>query len=173
MGKSDNKSQVLGDDPLAWLSAGSDTAKKSGKKSDKKKSVTKKTAVKKTSAKTKTKTKTKASKQAEPDKQVEADKPKSNQGKKLNQLVLESSMVINKAGDFYESLKKLDTSGQAIEIDASKVEIIDSAILQLLFAFALSLKEKNIKLSWKEPTENLLNKASILGLTEKLELSSS
>ena len=64
---------------------------------------------------------------------------------------------------------KID-SQNAVEIDASKVEIIDTAILQLLFSFVLSLKEKNVKLSWYKPTEGLLNKASILGLTEQLGL---
>jgi len=152
VGKSDNKSRSLGDDPLAWLNAGT------GSDKEKKKQVSDKKVAKKTKPKN-TKPKKKKVKQAD-----------SEPGKTLNRLELESSIVINQAGDMFESLKQLAASGQDIEIDASKVEIIDTAILQLFFAFALGLKEKNIKLSWHEPTDNLLNKASILGLTEQLGL---
>ena len=156
MGKNNDKSKALGDDPLAWLNAGADVSKKTAKK----KTASKK---KKTSKKPVAKTKPKsADKTAKP----ETD----DAGKSSNRIELESSLVINKASKIFESLKKLDASGKTIEIDASKVEIIDSAILQLLFAFVLSLKEKNIKWSWYKPTESLLNKASILGLTERLGL---
>lgn len=158
MGKRDNKHRALGDDPLAWLSAGTDSAKKPGKK--------------------KTSSKSKGSKKAEPEKQVRAEKPMPDEVKSetkpdsrsSNRLVLESSLVINNASEFYESLKEFAAGEQTIEIDASKVEIIDSAILQLLFAFVLDLREKDIPVSWHKPTENLLNKASILGLTEKIGL---
>ena len=152
MGKSDNKSRSLGDDPLAWLNA------ESGVDKDKKKRVSNKKVAKKAAPK-KTRPKKKKVKQLE-----------SEPSKTLNRLELESSIVINNAGDMFESLKQLAASGQDIEIDASKVEIIDTAMLQLFFAFVLDLKEKNIKLSWHEPTDNLLNKASILGLTEQLGL---
>lgn len=158
MGKRDNKHRALGDDPLAWLGVGTGAAKKPGKK--------------------KTSSKSKGSKKAEPEKQVRVENSVPDEVKSeakpasrpSNRLVLESSLVINNASDFYESLKELAAGEQTIEIDASKVEIIDSAILQLLFAFVLDLKEKDIPVSWHKPTENLLNKASILGLTEKIGL---
>ena len=161
MGKSDKKNQVLGDDPLAWLNAGADTDKK---------------AVKKKAAPKKKATRKSKPGKAKPKNDGEAKKP--NKEKKVeaktddgtNRLVLESSLVINKASEFYESLKKMAASGQDVEIDASKVEVIDSAILQLLFAFVLSLKESGNNFSWHKPTESLLNKASILGLTEQLGL---
>lgn len=155
MGKSDDKSQVLGDDPLAWLNAGADADKKAAKK----KISTKKKQAKNTKPAT-----------AKPRKKPKVKKSEAAVAKAPSRLELESSLVINKASDIFETLKKLDASGQTVEIDASKVEIIDSAILQLLFAFALSLKEKDVKLSWYKPTESLLNKASILGLTEQLGL---
>ncbi|MDH3342089.1 MAG: STAS domain-containing protein [Gammaproteobacteria bacterium] len=155
VGKSDDKSQVLGDDPLAWLNAGGDSAKK--------------TAEKKVSNKKK-KVKKAASKKAKPKNDTKPKEPKVEAVSSSNRLELESSLVINKASDIFESLKQLDTTGSAIEIDASKVEIIDSAILQLLFSFVLSLKEKGVKLVWHKPTESLLNKASILGLTDQLGL---
>ena len=159
MGKSKDKSTALGDDPLAWLNAGSD----SGKKTEKKKVVSEKKADQKPKQKKVSAKKAVAEKAAE---ETVSSQDKAD----LNRLELESSLVINKASDFYQSLKKLLAGGQSIEIDASKVEIIDSAIMQLLFAFVLKLKEMDISYSWHKPSENLLNKASTLGLTEKLGL---
>lgn len=152
MGKRDNKHRALGDDPLAWLSAGTSEAKKPGKKQ--------------------ASSKKKPKKKSTPEKSGDKASPVSAEAKTKasNRLVLESSLVINNASVFYESLKKLAADEQTIEIDASKVEIIDSAILQLLFAFVLDLSEKHISLSWHKPSENLLHKASILGLTENLGL---
>ena len=167
MGKGDKKNQVLGDDPLAWLNADTAVDKKISKKKAVKKTAKKakpenNKSEKGKSAKTKPVVKNKAKKKSA------TKKPENKTAKKSNRLQLESSVVINKASDLYEALKKLSTSGQDIEIDVSKVEIVDSAILQLLLSFVLSLKEKNIKLTWYKPTEGLLNKASVLGLTEQL-----
>ena len=163
MGNSKDKSTALGDDPLAWLNAGSDSDKKAEKKTEKKTVVSEKKADQKTVQKKATAKKAGKEKKADNTAATKAEV-------ELNRLVLESSMVINKAGDFYQSLKKSLTGGKSIEIDASQVEIIDSAIMQLLFAFVLQLKEKDISYSWHKPSDNLLNKASILGLTEKLGL---
>lgn len=170
MAKKTSKSQVLGDDPLAWLNAGDSSPKKTEKKSKKtKKEKPKKTAKKKPGTKKSTPAKSKpVKKQAReksPEKIVDADAANTK-----NRLVLDSSVVINKAGDLFKSLEQLDTSSKEVEIDASKIEIIDSAILQLLLSYSLSLKEKNIKLIWHKPTDGLLNKASVLGLTELLGL---
>ncbi len=159
MGKSDNKSQVLGDDPLAWLNAGSSTDKKTDKKKASKKKVAKKAKPGKAS-----------SKKDAPKKETKAKKLKADLDNVSDQFVLESSLVINKASDVYETLKKFSENKQSVEIDASKVENIDSAILQLLVAFSLDLKKNDIKLSWHEPTEGLKEKATILGLTESLGL---
>lgn len=152
MGKRDSKHRALGDDPLAWLSAGTAEAKKPGEKQ--------------------ASSKKKPKKKSTPEKSGDKASPVSAEAKiaASNRLVLESSLVINNASEFYESLKELAVGEQTIEIDASKVEIIDSAILQLLFAFMLDLSEKDIPLSWHKPSENLLHKASILGLTENLGL---
>lgn len=164
--KSDNKSQVLGDDPLAWLNAG----KASGKKVVKKKSVTKKKAASKKKGISKAKTENDKSKKETKTKSIESAKVGTAAVKKTSRLELESSLVINKANDFHETLKKLSANGQDVEIDASKVEIIDSAILQLILSFIISLKNKGLKSSWHKPTENLLDKASVLGLTDDLGL---
>ena len=153
MAKSDNKSQALGDDPLAWLSSGNEPAKK---KPAVKKKADNRVKPKKTLPK---KVKTK-----------EQKKPKVETKPISKMLVLESSMVINKAADFHKLLKEYVADGQVVEIDASKVEIIDTAMLQLLFSFASNLEKNGLEISWHKPTEILLNKASVLGLSEHLGL---
>lgn len=168
MGKSDNKTRALGDDPLAWLNADADANKKQGKKklSPNTKKSQKTKPVKNESEKA---TPKKVNpKKSSPKKKNKAAKTIANTDSSAKKFVLESSLIINNASDIYESLKKLAASGQDIEIDASKVEIIDSAILQLFFSFVLNLKEKNIKLSWYKPTEVVLDKASTLGLSKQL-----
>ena len=158
MGKSDNKSRVLGDDPLAWLNA--DVNKKASKKklSPKKKKVQK------------VKTEKVKAEKVKAEKKSKKTKSEVDTGDSINRLVLESSLIINNANDVYEALKKLEGAGQEIEIDASKIENIDSAILQLLYAFVLKIKASDMKLSWYKPTEVLLNKASTLGLLKQLGL---
>lgn len=183
MGKSDNKSRALGDDPLAWLNADADASKNTSKKKAVKKKPSpktkkpqktkpeknkpEKTDPKKVSPK-KSITKKSSPKKASIDKKNKTAKATANTGSSTKKFVLESSLIINNASDIYESLKKLVTSGQDIEIDASKVEAIDSAILQLFYSFVLNLKGKNIKLSWYKPTKVVLDKASTLGLSKQL-----
>ena len=173
MSKSDDKSRALGDDPLAWLSAGTSAAKQPENKAGKKEPGAKNKSGKKAKSKKKNKIEQPALKveqvQDEPP-SVNLDPPKVEAEKKSNRLVLESSLVINKASDIYESLKNISISSDAVEIDASNVEVVDSASLQLLFAFVLNLKERGISWSWYKPSEGMLNKASILGLTEQLGL---
>lgn len=176
MSKSDDKTRVLGDDPLAWLSAGTNIEKKSDKKSDKKRAAAKNKAGKIAKPGSIGKTaqaKVVADAPAVVVEQPEAaavEQPKAGAEEKQSRLVLESSLVINKASEVYDALKKLSASGDAVEIDASKVETIDSAILQLLLAFVLSLKDRRINLSWHKPSEGMLYKASVLGLTGPLGL---
>lgn len=163
VGKSDNKSRSLGDDPLAWLNADADASKKTSKTKPGQKTKKNKKTQKTGSEKSKPK-------KIKSEKKNKTAKTVTNEASSTNQFVLESSLIINNASDVYESLKKLVVNGQAVEIDASKVEVIDSAILQLFLSFVLKLKENDVKISWYKPTEGLLNKASILGLTEQLGL---
>jgi len=119
MVKRKTKSSALGDDPLAWI-AGDDEAKENAvKKARNNKSKSKKTKKKKAKVKTNQKNKTQKRK-------VKADK---------TNLVLDSIITINDAQTMYTQLNSLLELKQDITIDASAVEMLDTAILQLLLAF--------------------------------------
>ena len=110
MGKSDNKSRALGDDPLAWLNAEADANKKTSKKklSPKTKKPQKTKPEKNKSEKASPKkaiTKKSSPKKAGSEKKNKTAKATANTGSSTKQFVLESSLIINNASDIYESLK--------------------------------------------------------------------
>ncbi|MCH8162531.1 MAG: STAS domain-containing protein, partial [Proteobacteria bacterium] len=119
MAKRKTKSSALGDDPLAWI-AGADEAKENAvKKTKSKKAKSKKAKSKKTKVKTNRKSKVREEK-------IKTDKTR---------LILDSIITINDAQTMYTQLRSLLESKQDITIDASAVEMLDTAILQLLLAF--------------------------------------
>jgi len=149
MVKRKTKSSALGDDPLAWI-AGDDEAK--GKAI--KKAKNKKTKRMKAKAKTNQKNKTQKRK-------VKADKTR---------LVLDSIITINDAQTMYTHLNSLLELKQDITIDASAVEMLDTAILQLLLAFVNKIKAQNRQVVWTKPSEEMVNRATTLNLQVGLGL---
>jgi len=149
MVKRKTKPSALGDDPLAWI-AGDDEAK--GKAI--KKTKNKKTKRKKAKAKTNQKNKTQKRK-------VKADK---------TNLVLDSIITINDAQTMYTQLNSLLELKQDITIDASEVEMLDTAILQLLLAFVNKIKAQNRQVVWIKPSEEMINRAIMLNLNAGLGL---
>ncbi len=87
-----------------------------------------------------------------------------------SKITLDATLNIQTVGNLYDQfLKMLDTQN-IIEIDASFVESIDTATLQLITVF----KQEGIKLQ-KEisidfPSDKFVEAAEILGLTELLEV---
>ena len=106
-----------------------------------------------------------------------ADKPAENnatpsqvqeQGQPEEKLLkLRSVMVINDANTLHAGLLKFVESNSDIVIDASSVEMIDTAILQLLLGFVEQIKSNNRVIKWKEPSAEFCNRASILGLSNE------
>ena len=137
-------------------------------KSSIKKSVTKKRVVKKKSIR-----KSSANKSAAKEKSVrKSQKPV---GRKPvvagNKIILKAVLVINDAKSLYAELgKKLETK-KDISIDASAVEMVDTAILQLLLAFTRKSQLQNIAVKWVKPSQEFLNRSEALNLTRLLGLS--
>lgn len=63
------------------------------------------------------------------------------------------------------------TDGDTLNLEASKVEAIDTSGLQLLLALIKQALADNKTIQWVTPSEQLTTSASKLGLTEKLMLS--
>ena len=81
-------------------------------------------------------------------------------------LTLDSVAVINNAKALYEELGKVTNTD--INIDASAVEMIDTAILQLLYAFVIKVTSNNHKINWINPSDEFISRASLLGLSRNM-----
>jgi len=103
-------------------------------------------------------------------KKIRARKPPEKKtGNKSGQLLkLDSVLVINDAREIYAKLDTLIQSNQNILIDASSVEVIDTAVLQLLVAFIKKTRLQNTETNWENPSDEFVSRAEKLGLVESL-----
>lgn len=81
-------------------------------------------------------------------------------------LTLDSVAVINNAKVLYEELGKLTNTD--VNIDASAVEMIDTAILQLLYAFVTKVTSNNHKINWINPSDEFISRARLIGLSRNM-----
>lgn len=85
-------------------------------------------------------------------------------------LILDPVVVINNARTLHQTLADIDGDAD-VTIDASAVEMIDTAVLQLLFAFVNKVQAGDHKISWKSPSEEFVSRADLLGLSRHLGIS--
>lgn len=83
-------------------------------------------------------------------------------------LILDSVLVINDAKSQMQKINQLVETNDDISIDASAVEMIDTAILQLLLAATIKIRSSNHKINWINPSDKFISNASLLGLTDSL-----
>lgn len=84
-------------------------------------------------------------------------------------ITLDSILVIEDAMQLHQQLVGLVEKKTEITINAKAVNMIDTAILQLFTSFVMTLKKQNIKVTWKDPSEELVNRATLLNLEKQLE----
>ncbi len=150
--KSKKKKQVMGDDPLMWMKyetseAGTPVSEarqpsKVSKQKERKKPYSKYTE--------------KASSEVSSESRIE------------KHIVLDPILSIDNANKLYDQFDSVVQRKQNIIIDASAVEMIDTAMLQLLIAFVRKLKNEGVKISWNKPSDELLSRAVLLNLEEYL-----
>ena len=144
------------------------------KKQPRKKTSTKKvvkTAVKKTSktpVSGKVSRKTSGKKVTKKNSKKTSKKSSASNGER--KYVLDSVLVINNAHTMHGQFMALINAKRNVVIDASSVEMVDTSILQLLLAFVIKLHAEDLKVTWMNPSNELLNRAEILDLSEKLGL---
>ena len=85
-------------------------------------------------------------------------------------LTLDSVVVINDARSLYQTLAEIENDSD-VTIDASAVEMIDTAVLQLLFAFTRKVQAGDHQISWKNPSDEFVFRADLLGLSHHLGIS--
>ena len=67
-------------------------------------------------------------------------------------------------------MEDLLQTGNDVEVDVSQIDQIDTSVLQLLLSFHQSLSQDGRSLSWKNPSEQTLASAKLLGLDAPLGL---
>lgn len=98
---------------------------------------------------------------------IKKEKPiKSNQ----QTLKLDPVLVINNAKALSVDLEKLINSNEDINIDASAVEMVDTAILQLLLTMVIKIKSSKHQVHWLNPSAAFISNSSLLGMSARLGL---
>lgn len=94
-----------------------------------------------------------------------AESNESNNGQLT--LMLDTVLVINNASSMHAKMSSfLKKSNDKILIDASMVEMIDTAMIQLLLSLVIGLKSKNVEIIWRSPSSEFVNRVRSLGLAE-------
>lgn len=142
----------------------------SKKRKQEKDTAEKKISVKKSVEKNKKVSKPKQVNRSKIKKPKQAGSPKKKSASKKNNsvIVLSAVMVINEVALLHKKLIKLSASRRTVTLDASKVEMIDTAAIQLLLAFVITMNKKGVSFVWKNPSREFLERTSILNLTAAL-----
>lgn len=88
-----------------------------------------------------------------------------------NEINLKAVLSISDAKTLYAEFGKKLESNKNILINASAVEMVDTAILQLLLAFIQKSQLQNIAVEWVKPSKELISRSETLNLTRMLGLS--
>lgn len=83
---------------------------------------------------------------------------------------LEATLNIQNVVNLYERLKKSYAENNAIEINVSQVNSIDTSTLQLLFALKKDAIKNQKKVIFIQPSLKFVESARLLGLLEELEI---
>lgn len=83
---------------------------------------------------------------------------------------LKGQLDIREANNLKAKLAKFLDANRTVVLDASKVEKVDTSIMQLLAAFCRCANAKGIEVKWKNPNSRLLHAAELLGLSNPLGL---
>lgn len=80
------------------------------------------------------------------------------------------SLNIAGVGDLYAKLLTALADGQAIKPDVSKIERIDAAALQMLYAFSKEAEEHGNSIDWDDASNAFCRSAQLLGLAPKMNI---
>lgn len=87
-------------------------------------------------------------------------------------VVLEAALGIRDTRVLHEKLDAALAAATAIVVDASRVERLDAAAMQVLASFARAARERGLALSWQSPSPVLQQAARVLGFESVLEMAS-
>ncbi len=82
----------------------------------------------------------------------------------------EPTIDISSAQTLYDHLKNALSNNHDVEIDASEVTRVDTAILQVFTAFFQELKSREQRVTWTGVSDAFYTSAKLLGLVNELNL---
>jgi len=85
-------------------------------------------------------------------------------------ITLPAIMEIDEAVKLHKKLQKSAARGVDIQLDAEKVETIDTPILQLLLSFVREVRGNGNSVNWQSCSGPLLRTADLMGLGAELGL---
>jgi len=80
------------------------------------------------------------------------------------------NLSIADIGEFYGMILMAVAEGQSIKFNVSKIERIDGAALQLLYAYAKEELNKGNEVTWTQPSEAFIRSADLLGMLSVMNL---
>ncbi len=83
-------------------------------------------------------------------------------------LQLDSRLTIAQAADLHRSLAARLADGGPVALDGSRVEEIDTAVLQLLVSLWRTARERGIPCAWQAASDALRQAAILIGVAEAL-----
>jgi anti-anti-sigma regulatory factor len=83
---------------------------------------------------------------------------------------LENIMSIGDVNKLHITLRNLINMDSDILIDASDIQSIDTAVLQLLTAFCMKVNKNGHNIKWKNPSQVFIDRCCLLNLEELLRL---
>lgn len=83
---------------------------------------------------------------------------------------LQNQLNIRYVSELKEVLQAKLDAGSPVVIDASEVEAVDGAAVQLLVAFSQHAAVEGCEIEWLNPSEDFLSAARLTGLNEALGL---
>lgn len=87
------------------------------------------------------------------------------------EIVLQGGLAIGQTRETYERLNEALNHGQAITLDADRLDQVDGAGAQLLLAFCRAAHERGLDLAWRGVSPALNDVAQLLGLSDLLGIS--
>lgn len=83
-------------------------------------------------------------------------------------VMLDPSVMIGQANEMHERLCSLLDAQTTVVLQAAEVNVIDTANMQLLFAFARDRRDKELETKIQNPSESFINTANCLGMINVL-----
>ena len=80
------------------------------------------------------------------------------------------SLTIADVGKLYAELLLPLVEGKQVSLDVSKIERIDTAAIQLLYAFCKEVRIQGYSVKWNQPSQTFCECVRLSGLAEQINI---